>query len=153
MADTIPCPGCGQQYSVTADFAGKQVKCRKCGRSFRIPSPSTSAGVESSVMADLLDEDLMGQSFEPSTPTTPFSPAGSPVTLAPLPKRRRPGAGGRYLLVGGLLAGGVVGLVGFVVAVQVVAAAAEAEFHDQGIAAASTGRRSLDNRESVAQHT
>ena len=38
------------------------------------------------------------------------------------------------------------------VAVQVSANPAEAEFHEQGVGGASTGRRSLDDRESVDQH-
>jgi len=120
MVDMIPCPGCGQQYSVTAELAGKQVKCRKCSRSFRVPVPSMSSGLESPAMADLLDEDLLGQSFDPAAGTTPFPPAGGPATLAPLPRRRRPGGGGRPLLLIGLLAGGVVVVVGFVVAVVLV---------------------------------
>jgi len=37
MADSTQCPGCGEQYSVPAEFAGKRVKCKKCGGEFQIP--------------------------------------------------------------------------------------------------------------------
>ena len=40
MKIDVDCPGCGKRYEVAESFAGKKSRCKQCGASFRIPSPS-----------------------------------------------------------------------------------------------------------------
>lgn len=44
---SFSCPGCGQQFSVPASFAGRKATCKNCGGPIVVPSP-----------ADRADEDM-----------------------------------------------------------------------------------------------
>ena len=47
MKIDVDCPGCGKRYEVAESYAGKKSRCKQCGASFRIPSPSAETGGES----------------------------------------------------------------------------------------------------------
>ena len=48
MKIDVDCPGCGKRYEVAESYAGKKSRCKQCGTSFRIPSPSAETGATSS---------------------------------------------------------------------------------------------------------
>ena len=62
---SIQCPKCGKRYPFKPEFAGRQVKCKACGQSFRAP---------------------LGSDAAPPTPAAPQRPAvPSPASPPPLP--------------------------------------------------------------------
>ncbi len=92
MPIQMRCGGCGKQYTVQDDWAGKTVRCKGCGTVLRIPMPSlpvaepvvqTPEPVSSS--PDPLN-DLFGDL--PAAPS-PVAASGSPLTPVK-PKKRRP---------------------------------------------------------------
>ncbi|MBN1591062.1 MAG: hypothetical protein JW888_16230 [Pirellulales bacterium] len=74
----VACPGCGTQYPLKPEYAGKTVRCKRCGQTFRMPEPSPPAAEvpPPQDMTSLLDESL----------SAPSGDVSSATTLAPLPK-------------------------------------------------------------------
>jgi hypothetical protein len=52
MAFKVQCPGCGKNYNLSAQFAGKKVSCKDCGAMFRVGS-STDGESGASMVDDL----------------------------------------------------------------------------------------------------
>ena len=52
MTDSTQCPNCSERYAVGPEFAGRRVKCKKCGQTFQIPTASRAA---ERVVADLAE--------------------------------------------------------------------------------------------------
>lgn len=67
MPITVDCSGCGKQYRVSDQAAGKRLRCRECGRDMIVPMPS-AASDESDPFEALV---AMEQSASP--PATPPS--------------------------------------------------------------------------------
>ncbi len=84
MSIAIKCPGCGKDYNVKEDLAGKRVKC-KCGQAMKVP-----AAVDASdPMGSLLDEAL-----PPTEATKPGGPRRAPAakpaeTSAPVKTKKK----------------------------------------------------------------
>lgn len=91
MPIQMRCGGCGKQYTVQDDWAGKTVRCKGCGTVLRIPMPSlpvaepvAQAPEAVSSSPDPLD-DLFGD-----LPAAPSPVAASGSALTPVrPKKRR----------------------------------------------------------------
>ena len=52
MAFKIQCPGCGKNYNLPPEFAGKKVSCKDCGATFHVGS-STDGESDASMVDDL----------------------------------------------------------------------------------------------------
>jgi len=84
----IKCTGCGKQYKVRDDLAGKRVKC-KCGQAMVVPTPAPAtesdaydlAPMGGSDPSSLLDED---------PPPTAAGPAPPPAAVLPPAKKPEP---------------------------------------------------------------
>jgi uncharacterized C2H2 Zn-finger protein len=50
---TTPCPACGKTGRAPREYAGKLVKCGKCGQSFRLPPVPSAADGSSPAGAEL----------------------------------------------------------------------------------------------------
>ena len=59
MAFKIQCPGCGKNYNLPPEFAGKKVSCKDCGATFHVGS-STDGESDASMVDD------------PSVPNSPI---------------------------------------------------------------------------------
>ncbi|MBN2021601.1 MAG: hypothetical protein JW809_02300 [Pirellulales bacterium] len=132
------CPGCGQEYRVRDELAGKKVKCR-CGQTFAVPVPV----VEPAPMATLLEEESL---FGPTSADAMLMDAAGPAldsastTLAPLPRKRRPRRQGTNpAVIVALVGAGVAGLllIGFVVFLLTAPGSAPATTSSAGSAASS----------------
>lgn len=134
MADTIPCPHCGNRYRLQSELAGKKVKCRQCGQSFEVPAgqasgprappPLPPSHTASSGQTELSKPVPSLDIGSPFAMEDPFAVA-APILHNPLDAWRRRQALLRRLKIGGL-ATCVVGLlagigVGVVFLVKVVA--------------------------------
>lgn len=93
MTIQVGCSGCGKQYSVSDDWAGKAVRCKACGATLRIPQPTAPA--ESPLTQELGSlanpdpmADLLGD-----LPTGEASlGASGPALTSVKPKRRKQSA-------------------------------------------------------------
>jgi len=43
MPISVECSGCGKQYRVSEQAAGKKLRCRNCGRDMLVPEPSAGS--------------------------------------------------------------------------------------------------------------
>ena len=89
MADTIICPGCRQRYPLGANLYGKEVRCKKCGRTFLVPPQLVD-----DEPVDLGVGNLLDQEYAIAGPMAADPFAGSPA-VASLPVTLRPTSGGR----------------------------------------------------------
>lgn len=86
MPISVSCPGCGKEYNVMDEAAGKKFKCKECEAVVEVPAPSAANA--------RLDDDF-------GEPENPFAnlDIGGPVEVgAPVPQRRSvssAGSGGR----------------------------------------------------------
>ena len=65
---TFACPGCGKNFQVKAELAGRKTKCPKCGQALLVPTPSVPVPVST-------------RSVEPP----PRTPASSPAEVSKRP--------------------------------------------------------------------
>jgi hypothetical protein len=94
MPIQVGCAGCGKQYTVSDDWAGKAVRCKACGATLRIPQPPAPA-------EDLLAQELGTNLANPDpmadllgdlpTGETPLGAPG-PALTSVRPKRRKQSA-------------------------------------------------------------
>lgn len=73
------CPGCGKQFQVGTDKAGRKTKCRECGTSITIPSPQVVSETPASdasgdVAATVAPTETMFNPFQP--PQSSYEPNG-----------------------------------------------------------------------------
>ncbi|MCA9124470.1 MAG: hypothetical protein H6822_25305 [Planctomycetaceae bacterium] len=111
MPIQFACPGCGKDYNVKDELAGKKAKC-KCGAVMPIPDPAAAAVIETDPLFadapagdDLFGNDLFGESLPtgaaaqnggslfdeefPSAgpmPTAPNPYQQAPLQMAPVPQ-------------------------------------------------------------------
>lgn len=72
----IECPNCSQRYGVGNDASGKQVRCKACRTTFRIPELAPAPEEAPVPMAELV--------LEPEQPPTPAVPTRPMATTRPL---------------------------------------------------------------------
>ena len=123
MADTIPCPHCGNRYRLQSELAGKKVKCRQCGQSFEVPAgpasgprappPLPPSHTGSSGQTELPKTVPSLEIGSPFATEDPFA-VQAPIIHNPLEGWRRRQAWLRRLKIGGLAAC-VVGVLGGIV--------------------------------------
>jgi len=126
----IKCTGCGKQYKVRDDLAGKRVKC-KCGQAMVVPTPAPApepdaydlAPMGGSDPSSLLDENLPPTAAGPALPpATALPPAKKPEPVRePVKKAAKKGGGstlaarlGPVAVMLGLMAVPVVLILGFI---------------------------------------
>lgn len=82
MAIRVTCDGCGQEYRLSDEMAGKKAKCKACGEAILIPTDD---------LDDLVDFDV--PQTKPKSPPPPLpkqSTASKPPAPPPLPKSASP---------------------------------------------------------------
>lgn len=93
MAISVQCPGCGRDYRVKDELAGKKIRCKDCETAIIIPTS---------------DED---DDFADEPPEELPTPAARPKKKAAKPAKKRPSSGGMSTgmkwVLGLLVAGGV----------------------------------------------
>lgn len=80
------CGGCGKQYNVQPEMAGKQARCKQCGATFQVPTPRPAAGD-----AAATTRAAGGQARPPAKPARPAASAPQRPKASP----RTGAAGGR----------------------------------------------------------
>jgi len=67
MAIQFGCPNCAMRYSINENSAGRQLECKKCGESIRVPtSTSTTSGSSSSWTLPAAEADYQPKSTDRS---------------------------------------------------------------------------------------
>lgn len=75
------CGGCGKQYNVPSETAGKQARCKECGVMFHVPVPKSAAAAQSA------DTPLLAR----APLATALNPADSPRPVARIVRSAGPG--------------------------------------------------------------
>ena len=123
MSASARCGQCGTTYaSVPAKFAGKSIRCKKCGASVKVPGPAAGKADRSDVGDDLEAE----APAAPSPRSTPERPAAA--------KTRKPGGIPKWVwFVGGGAGVCLLGCAGLLVALATTfpAKARESVLRDQ----------------------
>ena len=99
MPISVKCSGCGKQYRLSEEAAGKKLRCRACGRDMMVPAAGDPSG-ETDPFEALVS---MERNAAPSPPTRQRKPLISmPVDALPMkgesvraPRRRSPSRFGR----------------------------------------------------------
>jgi predicted Zn finger-like uncharacterized protein len=87
MAMRVGCPGCNKQYEVTAQLAGKQVRCNACGQAFQFPALPAGPPAPSPAVAP---PPAPQQRVQPRTEGKPSAPPPAATDDTPAAPRPRP---------------------------------------------------------------
>jgi len=95
MSLSVECPGCGREYRVKDELAGKKIRCKECNTAMMVPSPEQ-------------DDDLAELASKPAALPTPSRKKSGSKAGKPAKKRKSSGGmstGLKWVL--GLLGGGL----------------------------------------------
>jgi predicted Zn finger-like uncharacterized protein len=98
---SVRCPSCAARYRVPEKLYDKKVKCKKCGKPFRISAPPQQRQPDEDLLSALAEGEIQAQSAPPPPPPDAFPTFAGPqaeASISGAPATERPPTGlGTYL--------------------------------------------------------